>query len=877
MAMTYIYYTGDGTTNEFLVPFDYIKKDYVKFYIDEQEVDSGEVTWDSDTQVSFAVPPSNGSKILIKRETEIEEPLVDFRDGSTLTEDELDMETAQLLHLIQEGTDNSTGATKVLTQTLPWLVDSVDDIKADSEDGFYHIGSYPNPETARYDASGYPVTATGSTAARTLQERFADVVNVKDFGAKGDGVTDDTEAIQAAITAHPSGCIFFPSGTYIVSSSIVASGSDNLLPGLVLASDARLKASDDFELGDYLIRLGTAPSAGVMSKSGGIFGGIFDTNNRASGIIFLGPAGCAFENIRIHNLKYTGIRIYEGDGADKVADVYMRNIFVYCTSIGQDLTPVTGSVSTQIAIILNGTDNNIANIRTAGGQCGIQILSGGQFIKDAHVTTHSDECSNYDNTIGFDLQYTYGNCVFESCYADNFRVGWKLLAQHAVFNNCEALWYSNGNAKHICFMCADSGEYFAGKVFGFKVTFPTNGDNYILYSTKTESRVAWFDTSPDRGSFIAPVITYDQFTKLKHPFSELALANCMAEYDTHCSHDNSVFTANKWYAVASFMIATFSGGYATLIPMRISSKDFEIDLELGVDGNTPYFYISNAKIIRNLGGATFVFGIGKLNDCFTDQGGTAVSSFMLFIKVTSATSMPSSKMAVNAKPNGTFMMYHWSKNIASLGLISGYFKADSIPNQIGSDMSLVDTYRPALDNTTSLGTATQRYSTVYAATGSINTSDEREKSNVSEIESSLFEAWGKVDFKLFQFNDAIEEKGETARLHVGVVAQDVSRAFASCDIDARRFGLFCYDEWGQVVDTKTVVDKDGYVDSETGKTVPPQTHSESFVVQEAGSRYGIRYEEALALECAYQRWLGEQRDRKIAELESKLKELTDSI
>lgn len=67
-----------------------------------------------------------------------------------------------------------------------------------------------------------PITATGSTTARTLQSRFAEVFNVKDFGAVGNGTTDDTAAIQSAITAansyassYASGAgVFLPPGGY---------------------------------------------------------------------------------------------------------------------------------------------------------------------------------------------------------------------------------------------------------------------------------------------------------------------------------------------------------------------------------------------------------------------------------------------------------------------------------------------------------------------------------------------------------------------------------------------------------------------------------------------------------------------------------------
>jgi hypothetical protein len=64
-----------------------------------------------------------------------------------------------------------------------------------------------------------PFLSTGSTTARTLANRFADVVNVKDFGAVGDGVADDTAAIQAAIDSL-SGTIYFPDGNYVTSSTI---------------------------------------------------------------------------------------------------------------------------------------------------------------------------------------------------------------------------------------------------------------------------------------------------------------------------------------------------------------------------------------------------------------------------------------------------------------------------------------------------------------------------------------------------------------------------------------------------------------------------------------------------------------------------------
>lgn len=56
---------------------------------------------------------------------------------------------------------------------------------------------------------------------QNVEDRLAQYVNVKDFGAVGDGVTDDSEAIQNAIDAVTDGFVFFSQGTYKCNSQIL--------------------------------------------------------------------------------------------------------------------------------------------------------------------------------------------------------------------------------------------------------------------------------------------------------------------------------------------------------------------------------------------------------------------------------------------------------------------------------------------------------------------------------------------------------------------------------------------------------------------------------------------------------------------------------
>lgn len=76
--------------------------------------------------------------------------------------------------------------------------------------------------------AGFLQSGVGA-ALRTAEDKLRDTISVKDFGAKGDGTTDDRTAIATALSAG-AGRVFFPAGTYKVGSSF-AVPSNTLLVG----------------------------------------------------------------------------------------------------------------------------------------------------------------------------------------------------------------------------------------------------------------------------------------------------------------------------------------------------------------------------------------------------------------------------------------------------------------------------------------------------------------------------------------------------------------------------------------------------------------------------------------------------------------------
>ena len=161
-------------------------------------------------------------------------------------------------------------------------------------------------------------------------------------------------------------------------------------------------------------------------------------------------------------------------------------------------------------------------------------------------------------------------------------------------------------------------------------------------------------------------------------------------------------------------------------------------------------------------------------------------------------------------------------------------------------------YTNTHDNSVKLGSSAHRWSVVFAGTGSINTSDARLKSDISNIPDSVLDAWGKVRWCQFKMNDAIAEKGDKARIHSGAIAQEIASVFESEGLDPTRYALYCYDRWDAREEKQ---DTFGGIK----ETAWP-----------AGDRYSLRYEEALCMEAAYQRRENARLRARLAALEDRL-------
>jgi len=201
----------------------------------------------------------------------------------------------------------------------------------------------------------------------------------------------------------------------------------------------------------------------------------------------------------------------------------------------------------------------------------------------------------------------------------------------------------------------------------------------------------------------------------------------------------------------------------------------------------------------------------------------------------------------------------------SIGTVGGSALYISGNNNVGLQFNNVfDEIRPcnsdgtARDNAIDLGNATRRFQDIYATNGTIQTSDQNEKQSIQSLTTAEMNVAKRLSplIKTFKWNSAVEEKGDNARTHTGIIAQDVQQAFTDEGLDAGNYALFISNTWWQKeISVEATEEKDAYTYMDI-KEEATDGYTER-------TRLGVRYPELLSFIQAYN-------DQRFTELEARI-------
>jgi hypothetical protein len=127
----------------------------------------------------------------------------------------------------------------------------------------------------------------------------------------------------------------------------------------------------------------------------------------------------------------------------------------------------------------------------------------------------------------------------------------------------------------------------------------------------------------------------------------------------------------------------------------------------------------------------------------------------------------------------------------------------TVSNSCGLGFYSNNTVRPVdyqgnqSDNSKDMGDSSARWDDIYATNGTIQTSDRNEKQDIEELstaETAVATAC-KGLMRKFRWKDAVAEKGDDARIHFGIIAQDLQDAFTAEGLDAGRYAMFISSTW----------------------------------------------------------------------------------
>ena len=442
---SYIEYEGDGVTDTYSVNFvlGYLRPAFVTCQVNNEEDGTGNPMYRTLTflpgdtgmvQIGGAVP-GVGESIVFRRVIPKDLLMHMYSNGSILDYPSLDESHLQLMMALQEVLDGF-GLANIYTDidmhgfkivgvlsdsTMPDSVVTFAELQKFSADvqvltvlgaseGASFVGYGSTTVEEHLDALAASngsslvgfVQAGAGADARTVQDKLRDVVSVKDFGAAGDGVTDDTAAIQDALTYATEGglTLVFPAGVYSCDAPITWTYSGAGALEIRCDPGAVLRPSAIFPTGLPFIRPLVSGGNGKFSFTWR--GGVLDGRNMpgrivntAPDIMYVTSSDGSFSYLTIENVTFIQNDTRYGISGDSCLFTVSNNVKISGCSF-------KGAIDAAIYVSADATGTlgeNCIITNNTFDECNVAFITKRDFLYHIVSDNIITDC-NYGITIG---------------------------------------------------------------------------------------------------------------------------------------------------------------------------------------------------------------------------------------------------------------------------------------------------------------------------------------------------------------------------------------------------------------------------------------------------------------------------------------------